>query len=130
MSIYLLETWIIKPEDEEEHKLLWENYVDYMNKNPKLFSGIKSMRLCNKLPGNNLVTHTQIVEFDSLEDKELLDNKLSKDSKSIEFHQKVRNGYLAMAEKYPEKIKVVKVEGNIESTYGIDYGYAVEIMLF
>ena len=39
--------------------------------------------------------------------------------KSSAFHKKVRNGYLALAKKEPVRIKVVKVEGNIEDTQAV-----------
>ena len=89
MSVYLLETWTIKPEDKERHDLIWKRYVRYMNQNPELFASIKSMKIYEKLLGNTSITHAQIVEFDSLEDKEILDHKLSQDRESGEFHRKL-----------------------------------------
>jgi len=38
------------------------------------------------------------------------------EKKSISFHKRVRNGYLALAKKEPSRIKVVKVKGSIEET--------------
>lgn len=38
------------------------------------------------------------------------------EKKSIAFHRKVRNGYLALAKKEPARIKVVKAEGSTEET--------------
>ncbi len=35
----------------------------------------------------------------------------------IAFHQKVREGYLKIAQMYPERIKVIKVTGDIEETH-------------
>ncbi|MDR3275135.1 MAG: dTMP kinase [Endomicrobium sp.] len=35
---------------------------------------------------------------------------------SIQFHNKVRKGYLNQAEKYPKRIKVVKTQSNLEKT--------------
>ena len=37
----------------------------------------------------------------------------------IAFHQKVREGYLKIAQMYPERIKVIKVTGNIEETHKV-----------
>ena len=89
MSIYLIETWVIKPENEEKNDLLWEQFVKYMNDNPKLLSAIKSMKLYKKLTGKNFVTHVQIVEFNSLKDKEVLDKSLSKDRESVALNRKL-----------------------------------------
>lgn len=38
------------------------------------------------------------------------------EKKSLSFHKKVKNGYLSLAKKDPERIKVVKVGGSIEQT--------------
>jgi hypothetical protein len=89
MSIYLLEIWAIKPEDNQKHDLLWQEYIRYMNQNPELFNKIRGMQLCRKLSGDGPLTHAQVVEFDSLEDKESLDQKLAEDRASREFHRKL-----------------------------------------
>jgi hypothetical protein len=85
MTVYLFETWIVKPEHEKRHALIWKQYVNYMKENPTLFEGIKSMKLCKKLLGEGFATFVQIVEFSNLEEKVCLDNKLSKDKESIAF---------------------------------------------
>jgi dTMP kinase len=41
------------------------------------------------------------------------------EKRSDEFHDKVRKGYLAIAEKDPERFKVIKVREEIEETYGL-----------
>lgn len=38
------------------------------------------------------------------------------EKKDFEYHKKVRAGYLALAKKYPKRIKVIKVTGSIEET--------------
>ncbi len=38
------------------------------------------------------------------------------EQEKIEFHQRVREGYLKLAEEEPERIKRIKVEGSIEET--------------
>ena len=38
------------------------------------------------------------------------------EKKEIGYHKKVRDGYLKLAKKYPERIKVIKVDGSIEYT--------------
>jgi len=37
--------------------------------------------------------------------------------RSIEFHEKVRQGYLSMAEQDPERIRVISSEGDIDAVY-------------
>ena len=89
MSIFLIETWVVKPEDLEIHDLLWIEYVDYMRKNLSLFAEIKSMRLFKTIQEQDVVTHAQIVEFESLAEKMNLDSRISEDKKSVEFKHKL-----------------------------------------
>lgn len=39
------------------------------------------------------------------------------EKRGSEFHEKVRKGYLALAEKYPDKIRIIKVNEDMEETY-------------
>jgi dTMP kinase len=49
---------------------------------------------------------------------EKLKNHLDRlESQSIDFHNKVRNGYLAIARKHPERVKVVDAKGSIEDVH-------------
>ena len=89
MSVYLFETWVIKPEHLETHAVLWKEYVQYMKNNRDLFKGIISMQILNKLEGQGTVTHLQIVEFNSVEDKEALDWQLSQDIETLQFKQQL-----------------------------------------
>ena len=38
------------------------------------------------------------------------------EKKGLAYHKRVRAGYLKLAEKYPRRIKVIKVNGSIEYT--------------
>jgi len=39
------------------------------------------------------------------------------ESEDIEFHNKVRNGYLSLAQKFPQRIKVVDGEGTVDEVH-------------
>ncbi|MFC1548396.1 dTMP kinase [Candidatus Omnitrophota bacterium] len=41
------------------------------------------------------------------------------EKRAKEFHEKVREGYLALAEKDPDRIKVIEVKDDIEQTYSL-----------
>ena len=89
MSIYLFETWLVKPEHENRHNKIWEQYVNHMNSYPELFQGIKSMKLYKKLPGEGFATYIQMVEFSNLDEKVSLDLRLSKDEDSLAFKRRL-----------------------------------------
>jgi len=41
------------------------------------------------------------------------------EKRPVEFHEKVRRGYLELAEMFPERIKVIKTDEDIERTYDL-----------
>lgn len=59
----------------------------------------------------------RIVVFDRIESEEL------------EFHQRVREGYLALARQFPERIKVVKADGPIEEIFETVKGLIESILV-
>jgi hypothetical protein len=85
MTVHLIETWIIKPEHEQSHEVLWKQFVDYMSQNRELFKGIVSMKMYKAVPGEGPATHAQTVEFGSLEDKLALERRVAKDKTCSEF---------------------------------------------
>lgn len=89
MTVLVVETWVVPPENQEKHKRLWEGYLKYMRKNPELFKEIKSLKLFTQTFGSISGAIVEVIEFDSLADKERLDNKLVKDKESIEFHKEL-----------------------------------------
>jgi hypothetical protein len=87
MSVHLIETWIIKPEHEESHEVLWKRFVDYMSQNRGLFKGIVSMKMYKTVPGEGPATHAQTIEFSSLKDKLALERRVAKDRMCSEFRR-------------------------------------------
>jgi dTMP kinase len=39
------------------------------------------------------------------------------ESRSLEYHKRVRNGYLDLSKQYPERIKVIKVDDSVEEIF-------------
>ena len=39
------------------------------------------------------------------------------ESRSLEYHHRVRTGYLELSKQYPQRIKVIKVDGNKEEVF-------------
>jgi hypothetical protein len=89
MSVCLFETWLVKPERGNRHNKIWEQYLNYVNRNLELFQGIKSMKLYQKLPGEGFATYIQMVEFNNLDAKVNLDLRLSKDEESLTFKRRI-----------------------------------------
>jgi uncharacterized protein with von Willebrand factor type A (vWA) domain len=86
MTVFMVETWVVPQENQEKHKQLWEGYLEYIRKNKELFKEIKSLKLFTQTFGSISGAIVEVIEFDSLADKERLDSKLAKDRESSEFH--------------------------------------------
>ncbi len=50
------------------------------------------------------------------------------ESAGIDFHQKVRNGYLELAKKYPDRIKVVNANNSIDTVYNDTKNIIIELL--
>lgn len=89
MSVSMVETWVIKPEYELEHKQLWERFNEFVGKNPELFKEIKSMNLYLQTFGSVSGAIVQVVEFESWTEKENLDRRLKNVTECIRFHEEL-----------------------------------------
>ncbi|NYT11752.1 MAG: hypothetical protein GKC03_04275 [Methanomassiliicoccales archaeon] len=89
MSVSMVETWVVKPEYDIEHKQLWKEFLEYMRKNPELFKEIKSMNLYSQTFGNVSGAIVQVVEFESWAEKENLDKRLKNSTECIKFHEEL-----------------------------------------
>jgi uncharacterized protein with von Willebrand factor type A (vWA) domain len=89
MIVFMVETWVVPKENQEKHRRLWEGYLEYVRKNPELFKEMKSLKLFTQTFGTISGAIVEMIEFDSLADKERLDSKLAKDKESIKFHEEL-----------------------------------------
>ena len=86
MAVLYIESWVVKPECQGEHDELWGEFMNYFQENPDLFREIISMRFYKQTFGSQTGAFVQVIEFDSLSQKENLDRRLSKDEESLRFH--------------------------------------------
>jgi hypothetical protein len=88
--ILFVESWIVKPECVDRHGELWHTFMNYYRGNPDLFREIKSLRFFTQTSGKPTGAFVQVVEFDSLSEKEIMDRRLSNDEESIRFHEELQ----------------------------------------
>jgi hypothetical protein len=74
----------------DRHGELWQSFMNYFKGNPDLFRGIKSLRFYNQTSGKPTGAFVQVVEFESLTEKEILDRRLENDQESIRFHEELQ----------------------------------------
>lgn len=89
--------------------ICYQGYGDGIN-----LSAINQMvdiALKNILPGLTIFLDVEVKQtIESIEDPDRMEKK------SLNYHRRVREGYLELAKTYPDRIKTVKLKDDIEST--------------
>lgn len=111
----------IKPALEEGKIVLCDRYIDSTVAYQGYGRGnnIEQIEELNRLATSNLLPDLTLV-FDI--NAQTAQNRLGKEkdrleSAGMDFHQKVRNGYLNLAQKFPDRIKVVDANNSIDNVY-------------
>ena len=80
---------------------------------------IEQINLLNNIATQNFKPHiTFLLDVDSeIAQTRVGDEKDRLESEGLAFHKKIRNGYLELAKKYPERIKVINVNLSIEKVF-------------
>ncbi len=111
----------IKPALEEGKIVLCDRYIDSTVAYQGYGRGnnIERIEELNRLATSNLLPDLTLV-FDI--NAQTAQNRLGKEkdrleSAGMDFHQKVRNGYLNLAQKFPDRIKVVDANNSIDNVY-------------
>ena len=111
----------IKPELEKGNVVLCDRYVDSNIAYQGYGRGISidDLKYLNNIATNSFKPDLTIVfDVDSNVAQERVGaNKDRLEQEGLEFHKKIRNGYLEMAKAEPERIKVVDANGSIEEVF-------------
>jgi hypothetical protein len=93
MSVYLVETYVVKAEKQAEFTPLLNRFIRYKENHPQLFKGLKSWKLYKQDYGGISGLYIEMWEYGSLGDLEKINRKIFKDAgmKKIatDFHQLV-----------------------------------------
>jgi len=111
----------IKPALKEDKIVLCDRYIDSTVAYQGYGRGndIEQITELNKIATTNLLPDLTLV-FDI--NAQTAQNRLGKEkdrleSAGMEFHQKVRNGYLELSKKHPDRIKVINANNSIDDVY-------------
>jgi len=66
MTIFLMETYVIKPDKLEEFTALLKKLETYMKKHPDLFKEVKSHKVFSQILGANWGGYVEMTEFENL----------------------------------------------------------------
>ena len=87
MSVFVIETYVVKPEKHGEYKSLIQTLIKYKKENPELFKEVKSFRLFHQMFGGLAGAYIEMWEFDSMADLEKCWMKESKDKDFMKIHK-------------------------------------------
>jgi hypothetical protein len=79
MTIFKVETYVIKPEKGEEYHAIIKKWTAYMKKNKEKCKELKSWKLFSRMIGDNIGGFIEMWELESLADYEKLMKKIMQD---------------------------------------------------
>lgn len=78
MTIFMVETYIVKLDKLGEFMAFLKKWETWMKKNPEVFKEVKSHKVFSHLLGGNLGGYVEMTEFENLADFEKWMNKFMK----------------------------------------------------
>ena len=87
MTVFMVETYVVKPKKQEEYQSLIQRFLEYKKENPKLFKEVKSFRLFHQVFGGLAGAYIEMWEFDNMADLEKCWMKESKDEEFMKIHK-------------------------------------------
>jgi len=79
MSIFMVETYVVKSEKREEFTPALNEFLKYKEENPELFKGLKSWRLLRQEFGGISGLYVEMWEFESMADLEKITERIFSD---------------------------------------------------
>jgi len=91
MGILIIQTYVVRPEKQEEYLSLLKRFRKYMKENPEEFKELKSWKVFAQMfGGESWGGYGELLEFDSLADFE----KSVRKAKKNEEHMKIHQGFM------------------------------------
>jgi hypothetical protein len=87
MTVFIVETYVIKPEKQSEFKSLLQKWRKYMKDNAEKLKEMKSWKLYTQTFGSISGAYIEQVEFDSLGEHEKFNARLLKDKEYSKLYQ-------------------------------------------
>ena len=79
MTVYLVNTWVVKSEKQEEFMPTWRKFLRYIKDNPEKTKELKSTKLFTQTFGGIAGAYVELAEFDSFAECEKFYDRLSRD---------------------------------------------------
>jgi hypothetical protein len=86
MTVFYVETYMVKPEKQSEFMPLWKKFLKFAKENPKMFK-FKSGKIFTQMIGGVYGTYVSMFEYDSLADLEKEMEVTMKDERLLKMMQ-------------------------------------------
>jgi len=83
MAVFMVETYVIKPDKQAEFVEFGKKYVEWTKKRQDLFKEVKSWKLFAQVLGGNFGGYVEMWEFENLADGEKAMNRMMQDKEFI-----------------------------------------------
>ena len=87
MSVFIVETYVVKPEKQGEFMPLIQRFLDYRKANPNVFKETKSWKLFVQRFGGIAGAYVENWEFDTMADAEKCMTRMLKDKGFLKIYQ-------------------------------------------
>lgn len=89
ITVFIVGTYVVKPEKQAEFKSLLRKWQKYMKENPEKLKGMKSWKLYTQTFGSISGAYIEQVEYDSLAEYEKCNARFLKDKEYLKLEQEV-----------------------------------------
>jgi hypothetical protein len=66
MTVFMVATYLVKPEKRQEFMSFWQRFLKYVKDNPETFKEVKSLKLFTQMYGGTYGGYVEMWEFDKL----------------------------------------------------------------
>ena len=87
MSIFIVDTHVVRPEKQGEYKSFLKRFRRYMKQHPETFKGVKSWKVFAQMFGGTAGGYVQLWEFDNMAEVEKSLAKMFRDKGFLEIKQ-------------------------------------------
>lgn len=90
MTVFMVETYVVQPDKQEEFTSALKKILKYKKANPQNFKEMRSKKVFSQMFGGNLGGYIELNEFDTLADAERYLARMSKDKGFIKLYQEAK----------------------------------------
>lgn len=90
MTVFIVETYVVKPEKQEEFISLLKKILKYKKANPERFKEMKSKKIFSQMFGGSSGGYIELNEFDTLADAERYMTRTLKDEGFRKLYQEAK----------------------------------------